>query len=142
VSARVVAAFGAGLVFGLGLIVSGTANPAKIISFLDIAGAWDPSLLVVMAAALAITAIGYRAALTRARPLFDEAFRLPEKTAIDRPLLIGAAVFGAGWGMSGLCPGPAIVGAATLNAAVLAFVGAMLAGMLAHDARKARCPPA
>jgi len=141
VIARALAALAAGTVFGVGLVVSGMANPAKIIAFLDITGEWDPSLALVMASALAVSAIGYRLAFTRKKPLFDDAFQLPQKTRIDRPLVLGAAIFGAGWGMSGLCPGPAIVGASLLSAPVLAFVGAMVAGMALHDAGQSALKP-
>lgn len=135
---RSLAALAAGLVFGLGLVLSGMSNPAKIISFLDVSGDWDPSLALVMASALAVSAIGFRLAFRRGKPLFDDSFQLPRKTEIDRPLVLGAALFGAGWGMSGLCPGPAIVGASVLSAPVLAFIGAMIAGMAIHDAGTAR----
>lgn len=129
---RILSAFLIGLLFGLGLVVSQMINPAKIIGFLDLAGAWDPTLLVVMASALATTLAGYRIVLKRAKPAFDTSFHLPTKTAIDRPLLIGAGLFGIGWGMAGLCPGPGITAAALGGAAPWAFVAAMLAGMLAQ----------
>ena len=130
---RVISALLVGLLFGAGLTVSGMINPAKIIAFLDIAGAWDPSLLVVMAAALAVSFIGYRIVLSRSKPAFESSFQLPAKTVIDRPLLVGSALFGAGWGLAGLCPGPAVSAAALGRPAIYAFIAAMLAGMALKD---------
>ena len=126
---RVVSAFLIGLLFGLGLVVSQMINPAKIIGFLDIAGDWDPTLLVVMASALATTFLGYRLVLQRGKPALDALFRLPTNTVIDRPLLIGAGLFGVGWAMAGLCPGPAISAAAVGGPAPWIFVAAMACGM-------------
>src|SRR5690606_18053745 len=105
---RVLSALLVGVLFGLGLTISEMINPAKIIAFLDVAGSWDPSLLVVMASALAVSFVGYRIVLARRAPLFGAAFQLPTKTTIDRPLIVGSALFGVGWGLAGLCPGPAI----------------------------------
>lgn len=133
---RVWSALGVGVLFGLGLTISGMINPAKIIAFLDITGAWDPSLLVVMASALAVSFIGYRIVLVREKPLLDERFQLPAKTTIDRPLIIGSAIFGAGWGLSGLCPGPAISAAALGNGAIYVFLVALVAGMFLKDGLK------
>ena len=127
------AAFAVGLLFGLGLVVSQMTNPAKIIAFLDVTGNWDPSLAVVMAAALAVSFTGYRVVLGRPKPVFESAFQLPVKTTIDRPLVIGAAVFGAGWAMAGLCPGPGFSSLAAGGAASLAFLAAMAVGMKARD---------
>lgn len=126
---RVASSFLIGLLFGLGLVVSQMVNPAKIIGFLDIAGNWDPSLLIVMASALVTTLVGYRIVARRAKPVFDTEFRLPTNTVIDRPLIIGAAIFGAGWGLAGFCPGPGISAAALGGAAPWAFVATMLAGI-------------
>jgi uncharacterized membrane protein YedE/YeeE len=120
----------AGLVFGLGLIISGMSDPAKVQNFLDLFGTWDPSLAFVMASAIAVTFAGYRIAFRRGRPLLANAFSLPTKTAIDAPLVIGAALFGVGWGLSGFCPGPAIVSLPLLATGTLTFVPAMLLGML------------
>jgi hypothetical protein len=131
---RVWSALGVGVLFGLGLTISGMINPAKIIAFLDVTGSWDPSLLVVMASALATTIVGYRIALARVKPLFDEKFQLPTAVKIDRPLIVGAAIFGIGWGLSGLCPGPVVAASGLLATPTLAFLGAMIAGMVAHDA--------
>src|SRR5262245_65236339 len=96
-----------GIVFGLGLVISGLANPAKVLNFLDVAGTWDPSLAFVMGGAVATTWLGYRLVLARPKPVCDTRFHLPTSTAIDRRLLAGAAVFGVGWGLAGYCPGPA-----------------------------------
>ena len=120
----------AGLVFGLGLIISGMSDPAKVQNFLDLFGTWDPSLAIVMAGAIAITFAGYRIAFWRGRPLLANAFSLPAKTDIDAPLVIGGALFGVGWGLSGFCPGPAIVSLPLLATGTLTFVPAMLLGML------------
>ncbi len=130
---RVLSALAVGVLFGLGLTISGMINPAKIIAFLDVAGAWDPSLLVVMASALAVSFVGYRIVLAREKPLFEPSFQLPTKTLIDRPLLVGSAIFGAGWGLSGLCPGPAIAGAALGQGEIYVFLIALFAGMLLKD---------
>lgn len=130
---RIFSALVVGVLFGLGLTISGMINPAKIIGFLDVAGKWDPSLLVVMASALAVSFIGYRVVLAREKPLYEPSFQLPTKTAIDRPLLAGSAIFGAGWGLSGLCPGPAISATMLFSPSVYAFLAAMVAGMLLHD---------
>ena len=133
---RVLSALIVGVVFGLGLTISGMIDPAKIIAFLDVTGAWDPTLLVVMGSALAVSFAGYRVALAREKPVFEPGFQLPTKTAIDRPLLIGSALFGAGWGLSGLCPGPAISAAALGQAEIYVFLFALLAGMLMKDGVK------
>ena len=125
-----------GFVFGCGLTISGMIQPAKVLGFLDLfgipSGAWDPSLVVVMAAALAVASIGY-ALLGSRTPLFEKESLWPTKTDIDLPLLAGALLFGLGWGLVGLCPGPAIVDLSTLSVAVIVFVTAMAIGMLAHD---------
>ncbi len=105
---RAIISFVAGGLFGAGLVVSQMTNPAKIIAFLDIFGAWDPSLAFVMAGAILVTFFGYRYVLGKSRPLFDQAFHLPDLKTIDGKLVSGAALFGMGWGLSGLCPGPAI----------------------------------
>jgi uncharacterized protein len=126
---RALANLVAGVVFGLGLIISGLANPAKVLNFLDLAGAWDPSLAFVMAGAVLTAALGYRVVLARPSPAFDSRFHLPTATAIDRRMLAGAAMFGVGWGLSGYCPGPAITALPLLNPATLVFVAAMLLGM-------------
>ena len=119
----------AGLVFGLGLIVSGMANPAKVIGFLDVAGRWDPSLALVMAGAIAVGAIAFALARTRTASFLDAPMRLPTDKRIDRRLLAGALVFGVGWGIAGFCPGPALVAIGMGSAKAVVFVVAMLAGM-------------
>ena len=126
---RLVITFLVGLIFGLGLVVSQMTNPAKILGFLDISGNWDPSLLVVMGAALVTTSIGYQLVLRRPKPVLDTVFHLPTKTIIDRPLLTGAAIFGFGWGMAGLCPGPGIAAIAVGGITPVIFVLAMVLGM-------------
>lgn len=120
---------GLGLLFGLGLLVSGMADPAKVQNFLDLGGAWDPSLAFVMAGAVLTTALGYRLVLRRPRPLLAEAFQLPTRRAVDGRLLLGAALFGIGWGLGGFCPGPALVSLGLAAPGTLAFLPAMLAGM-------------
>ena len=119
----------AGLVFGLGLIVSGMANPAKVIGFLDLAGRWDPSLALVMIGAIAVGAIAFAIARTRTASLLDAPMKLPSEQRIDRRLLAGALVFGVGWGIAGFCPGPALVAIGMGSAKAVVFVVAMLAGM-------------
>lgn len=118
-----------GLVFGLGLIVSGMTNPAKVIGFLDLAGAWDPSLALVMGAAVAVGLAGFAVAGRRARSLLGAPMRLPAARHIDRRLILGSAAFGIGWGLAGFCPGPALVALGTGNGKAVIFVLAMLCGM-------------
>ncbi len=115
--------------FGLGLVISGMSDPAKVLNFLDIAGRWDPSLAFVMAGAVAVTFFGFRWVFTRVRPVHIDRFHLPSSRGIDTPLLVGATVFGVGWGLSGSCPGPAITAIPLLAPGGLAFVPAMLAGV-------------
>lgn len=129
--ARILAGLLAGLLFGVGLSLSGMINPAKVIGFLDIAGAWDPSLAFVMLGAVGVTAIGYKVTLRRGAPLLEPGFSLPSRRDLDAPLLIGAALFGAGWGLAGYCPGPAIAGLGFAKIETVAFVAAMLVGMIA-----------
>jgi len=119
----------AGLIFGLGLLISGMANPAKVQNFLDLAGAFDPSLLFVMAGAVVVTLVGYRLVLRAPKPVLTERFHLPAVKDIDARLVGGAALFGIGWGLSGFCPGPAITSLALLAEGTLVFVPAMFAGI-------------
>lgn len=126
---RLIVALFAGALFGVGLAVSGMTNPAKIIGFLDVAGQWDPTLMFVMGGALLVTIPAFRLILGRAHPLLADGFALPTKTALDGRLLGGAALFGVGWGLSGFCPGPAVVAMVTGLLPVFAFVGAMVGGM-------------
>ena len=124
-----IAAFLCGLVFGLGLLVSQMVNPAKVLGFLDVLGAWDPSLALVMAGAVPVTAMGFALARRWRRPLLAPAFRLPETAMVDRSLVAGAVLFGTGWGLVGYCPGPAIVALGMGQRPALLFAVAMLAGM-------------
>ena len=138
---RALASLLCGFVFGWGLFISGMMRPDKVLGFLDIfaipSGKWDPSLAVVMAAALAVTGVGY-ALMRRRTPLFDTRSHWPMQTTIDRPLVAGSILFGVGWGLVGLCPGPAIANLATLSSPVIVFVIAMAAGTLVHDLWYAR----
>lgn len=117
-----------GVIFGLGLALSNMMDPAKVLSFLDIAGQWDPSLMLVMGGAVAATLPGFYLILKRPYPLFEKKFYLPGSNMIDRNLIVGAALFGLGWALAGLCPGPAVAGLASANGDIIAFVIAMLAG--------------
>ena len=133
---RALAGLLCGYVFGWGLFISGMIRPEKVLGFLDIlaipSGNWDPSLAVVMAAALAVTGGGY--ALARRRvPVFESQNQWPARSRIDRPLIAGAALFGIGWGLVGLCPGPAIENLASLSPGIVIFVVAMAVGTLTHD---------
>ena len=125
-------AFFVGLLFGVGLILAGMANPAKVQGFLDLAGAWDPSLALVMAGAIAVAMIGFHFAKGMSTSVFKAFMQIPSQASIDRRLILGSLGFGAGWGIGGFCPGPALVvlGSGELKAAV--FVLAMLAGMAIH----------
>ena len=122
-----------GLVFGLGLIVSGMANPAKVLGFLDVAGRWDPSLALVMAGAVAVAFAGFLVAKRRTKSLIGADMALPSMQRIDARLVAGSALFGIGWGLAGFCPGPALVALGMGLPKALVFVGSMLVGMLAFD---------
>ncbi|MFD1122426.1 DUF6691 family protein [Methylophilus flavus] len=119
----------AGLIFGLGLIIGGMTNPAKVLAFLDITGDWDPSLAFVMVGAIAIGFFAFREAKHRSWSVLGLSIDLPENTRIDRPLVIGAVLFGIGWGLAGFCPGPAVASVLIGGSAVWIFVASMLAGM-------------
>jgi uncharacterized membrane protein YedE/YeeE len=125
--------FAIGLIFGLGLVISGMSNPAKILNFLDLAaigsGAWDPSLAFVMAGAVAVTFVGYRRIQKQPRPIFAEKFHLPTKQALDLRIVAGPAIFGVGWGLAGFCPGPGLTALGFGSFAAVIFVVAMVAGM-------------
>lgn len=121
-----------GLIFGLGLIISGMTNPAKVIGFLDITGLWDPSLAFVMLGAIPIAYFAFRRAENNKRTLLGKAIQLPNKQNIDAPLLIGAMIFGLGWGLAGYCPGPAITSVLNGQSAPVIFVVAMLGGMFLY----------
>lgn len=122
-----------GLVFGLGLIASGMANPAKVKGFLDLFGSWDPSLAFVMAGAIGVGVFAFAAAKRRTRSWTGEPMELVSNTLVDRRLIAGGLLFGAGWGIAGYCPGPALVGFGAGIGSAWIFVAAMLAGMVIHD---------
>lgn len=128
----IVIALISGILFGIGLALSQMTNPAKVLNFLDIAGNWDPSLIFVMVGALAVTTLCFRAILKRPTPLFDKQFYLSSKSAIDKPLLIGAAIFGIGWGISGYCPGPSIAGLGLGNFEAVVMVSSIYMGFMIH----------
>jgi uncharacterized membrane protein YedE/YeeE len=127
---RLLAALVSGLLFGLGLTVSGMVNPAKVLGFLDIAGDWDPSLAFVMGGAIPVAALGYAIARRRGKPVCAPAFALPTRTSIDTRLCLGAILFGVGWGLGGYCPGPALASLSFGGTKALVFVASMLAGMV------------
>jgi hypothetical protein len=128
-----ISAFVIGLIFGLGLVISQMVNPAKVLGFLDLFGDWDPSLAFVMGGALVVTAIGYRLVWRRSRPMLADEFQVPGNTTIDRRLAAGAVLFGVGWGLVGLCPGPALAAVTIGGGKALAFLGAMTIGVIAFD---------
>jgi uncharacterized membrane protein YedE/YeeE len=131
----------AGTIFGAGLALSDMVNPARVLNFLDFAGTWDPTLMFVMAGGLAVTTLGYRLILRRSSPLADDRFHLPIRQQIDLPLIGGSALFGAGWGLAGICPGPAFADLVTLDPKFLLFVAAMLVGMIAARVLRDRVYP-
>lgn len=126
--------FAIGLIFGLGLLLSGMSDPAKVLNFLDIAGihsgTWDPSLAFVMAGAIAVTFVGFRWVLSRSRPILGERFHLPIEQELDIRVISGPAIFGLGWGLAGFCPGPALTALGFRSSAAVIFVTAMMVGML------------
>ena len=127
-----------GLIFGVGLALAGMLNPSKVTGFLDVFGVWDPSLAFVMAGGIAVNATGYFLFVRKGKPLFSSSFKLPETVHIDRPLLLGSALFGVGWGMAGLCPGP-VVSSLLLNPAdMVLFAVIMCAGLKAGAVLKQR----
>jgi uncharacterized membrane protein YedE/YeeE len=133
--------FAVGLLFGWGLILAGMTDPGKVIGFLDLAGAWDPSLAFVMGGAIAVGFFAFALAKKRTTNLFGGALHLPTSRDIDRPLVIGALLFGAGWGMAGFCPGPGIVSMAAGEFKGLVFVAAMVAGMAVFEFTNKRATP-
>ena len=135
---RSLAAFASGLLFGLGLLVSGMADPAKVLSFLDVGGRWDPSLALVMVAAVAVAFPAFRFARGRPRALLDVPMALPPAGRIDGRLLAGSAIFGIGWGLAGFCPGPAIVAFVVDHRAAAPFLVGMVTGMAAFEALERR----
>lgn len=134
-----------GLLFGLGLVVAGMSNPAKVLNFLDFAaipaGTWDPSLAFVMVGAIAVTLVGFRLVFNRPQPIFGEKFHLPTASELDARIILGPAIFGVGWGLAGFCPGPAFAALGGTTAALI-FVAAMLIGMLAARSLVAHQPQA
>jgi uncharacterized membrane protein YedE/YeeE len=130
---RMITSLIAGLVFGIGLIISGMTNPAKVLGFLDLAGLWDPSLALVMGGAIAVGVVAFQIAGKRSKSLLGEPMRLPSATQVDRRLLIGGLAFGAGWGLAGFCPGPALASLATGGTKPAIFTVAMIAGMVIYE---------
>ncbi|PPC75720.1 hypothetical protein C4K68_18990 [Pokkaliibacter plantistimulans] len=128
--------FISGLVFGIGLLLAGMANPAKVLGFLDLAGIWDPSLALVMGGAIAVGLVAFTLAKRRSDSLLQVRMQLPNSRVIDQPLVVGALLFGIGWGIAGVCPGPAIVAMGAGIPQALIFVAAMMTGMLAFELRK------
>ena len=139
---QALASFLCGLIFGSGLMISGMTQPTKILGFLDIFGRWDPTLAFVMAGALAISSLGYALARRQIRPVIAAQHFWPKKTDINRPLVIGSLLFGIGWGLVGLCPGPALENLASLSPRVFVFVIAMMAGMSVFDLWQRQAPSA
>jgi len=128
---KLIFAYISGLIFGVGISISGMANPAKVLNFFDVAGTWDPSLAFVMGGALVVTFIGYRFVLKRPAPAFSDSFQLPTRRDLDGSLIGGSAVFGIGWGIAGFCPGGALPALGTGQYEVFIFVAATLAGIIA-----------
>ncbi|PZX18935.1 hypothetical protein LX81_00629 [Palleronia aestuarii] len=135
---RLTAGFAAGLLFGVGLILSGMSDPAKVLSFLDLAGNWDPSLAFVMAGAAVVSFVGYRFSWRRTRPVLFDKFELPTARSIDRPLVVGAALFGIGWGIGGYCPGPAWSALGLGDPGTLVFMPALMLGFWAAGLMRPR----
>lgn len=129
---RIFASLVCGIVFGLGLAISGMMNPAKVIGFLDVTGSWDPTLAFVMGGALLVDVPAYRLVLGRGHPALAGGLSLPANTRLDTPLILGSALFGVGWGLVGFCPGPAVAAVVTGLPTVLGFVASMVAGMALH----------
>ncbi len=131
--ALIVTSFGCGLIFGLGLLISGMTEPDKVLGFLDFFGAWDATLALVMAGAVAVGSAGFALARRRKAPLLASAFAWPSRSEIDGPLLVGSVLFGIGWGLAGICPGPALVNLEGLSPPIIAFVAAMVVGMFGYE---------
>ena len=136
------ASFGCGLIFGVGLVISGMTQPQKVLGFLDIFGRWDPTLALVMAAALIVSGAGFALARQQKQPMLTAQHLWPTRTDVDRSLVVGSVLFGLGWGLAGLCPGPALVNIAGLWPSVIVFVLAMTAGMILKDLWDRRVPSA
>ncbi|WP_430910306.1 DUF6691 family protein [Methylobacterium sp. sgz302541] len=137
---RLLAALGSGLLFGLGLALSGMMDPEKVLGFLDVAGAWDPSLAFVLGGAVGVSALGYALKARMERPVLAPRFEVPANRSVDARLLAGAALFGIGWGLAGFCPGPALAGLTLGLPQVALFVAAMLGGMLLYRLTMERPP--
>ena len=137
---RLLTALLIGVIFGLGIAVSGMINPAKVLNFFDLTGTWDPSLAFVMAGALAVAIPGYRLVLGRPAPAFETRFQLPDTQVIDRRLVLGSATFGIGWGIAGFCPGGALPAIGTGDPTVFLFLAALIAGMFIARALQTRAP--
>lgn len=135
---KAIASFGTGLVFALGLGLSGMTQPSKVLGFLDIAGRWDPSLLFVMGGAVLFGLLVFPRILSRERPLMGSTFHLPSQHRIDLPLMAGSVLFGIGWGLSGYCPGPALVSLVTGAPGALVFLVTMLSGMVLFEVLQRR----
>lgn len=135
---RTLVALAAGIVFGLGLAMSGMTDPARVIGFLDVAGRWDPTLAFVMGGALLVTLPAFRLLRLMRSPVFAPSFVMPTKRDLDARLLAGAGLFGVGWGLAGLCPGPALTALVSGRGAIVAFVLAMIAGQLVYRATMSR----
>jgi uncharacterized membrane protein YedE/YeeE len=129
----IVASFACGVIFGAGLLISGMTQPEKVLGFLDIFGAWDATLAFVMAGAVAVTAAGFALARRRGAPLLATKYLWPSRNDIDPPLVVGAVLFGIGWGLVGICPGPALVNLAGFSLPIVVFVVAMILGMLGYQ---------
>lgn len=130
---QIISGLAAGVLFGVGLAVSGMTDPNKVLAFLTLDQHWDPALLLVIASAVVTAALGFALVNRRTAPLYDVRFHLPERTAVDGRLLAGSALFGVGWGLAGFCPGPAIVAALTLDVRAWLFLPAFVVGMLIHE---------
>ena len=135
---QIIAALVIGVIFGLGILLSGMGNPAKVLNFFDVAGRWDPSLALVMASALAVTTLGYRVVLRRERPVLADTFSLPTGTRLDAGLLGGSALFGVGWGLTGVCPGGLIPVLAIGRIEPLVFLAGLTGGMIAARAVRSK----
>jgi uncharacterized protein len=137
--AKLVSALSIGLIFGLGIALSGMANPAKVLNFFDLAGQWDPSLIFVMGGALGVAAIGYRLVFRSVRkPVFGNDFAVPRSRGLDWPLVAGSALFGVGWGIAGFCPGGAVPALGLGEPQAFVFVGSMIAGIVAARTMRTR----
>tara|TARA_R110002096_G_scaffold257381_1_gene450823 strand:- start:154542 stop:154952 length:411 start_codon:yes stop_codon:yes gene_type:complete len=134
---KIIIGFASGLIFGLGLVISGMSNPAKVLNFLDLFGRFDPSLIFVMGGAIAVAFVGYKLVLKRDQPILGELFHIPTRKDIDKNLVLGAAFFGIGWGIGGFCPGPALSAMFLGSEGILYFLPAMFVGLIATKLIKA-----